>query len=150
MTSSEDRAAAIELSRRILSLARRHDHAALLEIDADPETSRLLGSSNEELAKAASVHLRGARAWQRKKEDANVRRLEEVRTAIDGFDIARAKSLLLRIEEDYLTPEASSLRDGVLLDLEARSMESESLQASADQIIVEHLPRWRRWLKRRG
>ena len=104
---------------------------------------------DEELAKAASVHLRGARAWRRKKEDANLRRLEEARTAIDGFDIARAKSLLLRIEDDYLTPESSSLRDGVLLDLEARSMESESLQASADQIIVEHLPRWKRWLRRR-
>ncbi|MFW2340844.1 MAG: hypothetical protein ACN4GK_12400 [Acidimicrobiia bacterium] len=150
MTSNEDRTAAIALSRRILALARQHDHAALLAIDSDPETGRLLGSSDEELAKAASVHLRGARAWRRKKEDANLRRLEEARTAIDGFDIARAKSLLLRIEDDYLTPESSSLRDGVLLDLEARSMESESLQASADQIIVEHLPRWKRWLRRRG
>mgnify|MGYP001825854848 FL=1 len=149
MTNSDDRSAAIALSRRILALARQHDHAALLAIDADPETARLLGSSSEELAKAASVHLRGARAWRRKREDANLRRLEEARVAIDGFDIARAKSLLLRIEEDYLTPEGSSLRDGVLLDLEARSMESESLQASADQIIVEHLPRWKRWLKRR-
>ena len=149
MTNSDDRSAAIALSRRILALARQHDHAALVVIDADPETERLLGSSSEELAKAASVHLRGARAWRRKREDANLRRLEEARVAIDGFDIARAKSLLLRIEEDYLTPEGSSLRDGVLLDLEARSMERASLQASADQIIVEHMPSWKRWLKRR-
>lgn len=147
--STEDRTAALELSRRILALAREHDHPALLEIDSDPETARLLALSGDELAKAAEVHLRGARAWQRKKEDANLRRLDEARLAIDGFDLGRARSLLLRIEEEYLTADGFAKRDALLIDLEARSMESEALQESAEQIIVESLPRWRRWFYRR-
>ena len=150
MTTGNDQAAALALSRRILALAREHDHHALLSIDADPDTARLLALSSDDLARAAEVHLSGARAWRRRKEDANLRRLDEARTAMDGFDIARAKSLLLRIEEEFLSAEGFELRDSILLDFEARSMESESLQASAEQIIVESLPRWRRWMRRRN
>lgn len=148
--STDDQAAALALSRRILALAREHDHPGLLEVDADPDTARLLALSADNLARAAEVHLSGARAWRRRKEDANLRRLAEARTAMDGFDISRAKSLLLRIEEDFLSQEGVDLRDAILIDLEARSMESESLQASAEQIIVENLPRWRRWMRRKS
>ncbi|MDH5372650.1 MAG: hypothetical protein OEX97_06870 [Acidimicrobiia bacterium] len=147
MTTEHD--AARSLNRRILVLARQHDHQALLEIDADPETERLLGLLSDDLASAAVVHLQGARAWRRRKEDANRRRLVEAKAALDGFDLARARSLLLRIEEAYLSPEVADERDAILLEFEARSMESEQLQETADQVIDEYTPRWRRWLRKR-
>ena len=149
MTTEHDAARA--LSRRILVLARQHDHQALLDLDADPETERLLGLLSDDLASAAVVHLQGARAWRRRKEDANRRRLVEAKAALDGFDLARARSLLLRIEEAYLSSEGADERDAILIEFEARSMESEQLQETADQVIEEYTPRWRRWLRlRRG
>ena len=148
MTSQDDYAAALALSKRILALAREHDHPGLLAIDADPETARLLATSGDGLATAAATHLQGARAWRRRKEEANQRRLAEARTAMDGFDLVRARSLVLRIEEEFLSPQSAADRDALLLEFEARSMESEQLQETAAQVIEEHLPRWRRWLGR--
>ncbi len=138
-----------ELNRRILVLARQHDHRALLEIDGDPETERLLGLLSDDLASAALLHLQGARAWRRRKTEANGRRLAEARTALDGFDLPRARSLLLRIEEEFLSPAIAAERDALLIEFESRSMENEQLQDSADQIIDEYTPRWRRWLRKR-
>jgi hypothetical protein len=148
MKSQDDYAAALALSKRILALAREHDHPGLLAIDADPETARLLATSEDGLASAATTHLQGARAWRRRKEEANQRRLAEARIAMDGFDLVRARSLVLRIEEEFLSPQSATDRDALLLEFEARSMESEQLQETAAQVIQEHLPRWRRWLGR--
>ena len=130
-------------------LARQHDHVALLAIDAEPETAELLALLPEEFTEATRVHLEGARSWRRRKVEANKRRLGEVRQALDGFDLVRARSILLRIEEEYLSPESVADRDQILLDFESRSMETEQIQAIADEIIQENTPRWRRWIRRR-
>jgi hypothetical protein len=141
--------AARALNRRILALARRHDHLALLAVDADPETAQLLALLDGDLASAALVHLEGAKAWRRRKEEANQRRLAEARTALDGFDLVRARSLLFRIEEEFLSSRGVDDRDAILLEFEARTMESENLQEIADDIIDEYLPRWRRRRRKR-
>lgn len=150
MTTDANRTeAALALSRRILALARQHDHPALLAIDADPETASLLAILNGDLASAALVHLEGARAWRRRKEEANQRRLTEARAALEGFDLVRARSLLFRIEEEFLSSQGIDDRDAVLLEFEARTMESEELRETADDIIDEYQPLWRRWRRKR-
>jgi hypothetical protein len=149
-TEFEQSEAAQTLSRQILALARRHDHRALLEIDADPQTADLLDFLDDDLSRAAAVHLQGARTWRRRREEANQRRLTEARAALDGFDLARARSLLLRVEDEYLSTHDAADRDDILLALEARSMETEQLQQTADQILDEHLPFWRRWFRKGG
>ncbi len=149
MTGEADIDAAKELNRKILALAREHDHQGLLELDADPETGRLLELLPEGMSGAATTHLQGARVWRRRKEEANVRRLDEARDALAAFDLERARSLLLRVENAFLTTETFADRDRLLLDFEARSMENEELQNSASEILEEHLPRWRRWFRRR-
>ncbi|MDF1595660.1 MAG: hypothetical protein P1T08_06145 [Acidimicrobiia bacterium] len=150
MTTDADRTEAAQaLNRRILALARQHDHLALLALDADPETAPLLALLTGDLASAALVHLEGARAWRRRKEEANQRRLAEARAALDGFDLVRARSLLFRIEEEFLSSPGVEDRDAILLEFEARTMETEELQETAEDVIDEYLPRWRRWLRKR-
>lgn len=138
-----------QLTSRIRALAVRDDHRGLLEIDADPDTSRLLGLLSNDLAAAARVHLEAARRWRQRKEEANHRRLGEARTALDGFDLTLTRALLSRIEEAWLTPEDGSVRDDILLQMEARTMETEELSTLASEAIDEHRPRRRRWQRKR-
>ncbi len=136
-----------QLTSRIRTLAVRDDYRALLEIDAQPETARLLDLLSNDLAAAARVHLDAAQRWSRRREEANRRRLEEARVALDRYDLALTRALLGRIEEGWLTPEDAAVRDGMLLELEARSMETEELTSLAAAALDEHRPR-RRWWQR--
>jgi hypothetical protein len=146
---SSDLEQAQQLTSRIRALAVRDEHRSLLEIDANPETTRLLELLGTDLAAAASLHLDAARRWKARMEETNRRRLVEAQAALDGFDLTLARALLSRIEEDWLTPDDVAARDGVLLQMEARTMETEDLTALASEAFKEHKPLGRRWQRRR-
>lgn len=144
-----DRERARQLASRIRAYAVRDEHRALLEIDADPATSRLLERLGTDLAAAARLHLDAARRWKLRMEETNGRRLEEARAALDAFDLALTRALLSRIEEDWLTPDDAAVRDQILLQLEARTMETEDLSALADEAFQEFKPLKKRWRRKK-
>lgn len=138
-----------QLASRIRALAIRDEYRNLLEIDAQPETARLLDALGTDLAAAARVHLDAARRWRARMEETNRRRLTEARDALNGFDLTLTRALLSRIEEDWLTSDDAAVRDEVLLQMEARTMETEDLTALAAEAFEGHKPRGRRWRRKR-
>ncbi|MDH3261470.1 MAG: hypothetical protein OEM81_07435 [Acidimicrobiia bacterium] len=144
-----DLQAAQQLTSRIRALAVRDEHRSLLEIAADPDTSRLLDLLGTDLAAAARLHLDAAGRWKVRMEETNRRRLDEAQAALDGFDLTLSRAVLSRIEEDWLTPNDAAVRDGILLQMEARTMETEELTALASEAFKEHKPIGRRWQRRR-
>lgn len=141
--------AAQELASRIRALAIRDEYRNLLEIDAQPDTIRLLNALGTDLAAAARLHLDAARRWKVRMEEANRRRLTEARDALNGFDLTLTRALLSRIEEDWLTSDDAAARDEILLQMEARTMETEDLTALAAEAFEQHKPRRRRWRRKR-
>ena len=144
-----DLQAAQRLTSRIRARAVNDDYRSLLEIDADPDTARLLGVLNTDLAAAARVHLDAARRWKKGREDANRRRLDEAQVALGGFDLPLTRALLSRVEEEWLTPEDGATRDDLLLRMEARTMETEELSTLAADALEEYRPRRRWWQRKR-
>lgn len=141
--------AAQELASRIRALAIRDEYRNLLEIDAQPDTTRLLNALGTDLAAAARLHLDAARRWKLRMEETNRRRLTEARDALNGFDLTLTRALLSRIEEDWLTSDDAAARDEILLQMEARTMETEDLTALAAEAFERHKPRGRRWRRKR-
>lgn len=141
--------AAQELASRIRALAIRDEYRNLLEIDAQPDTTRLLNALGTDLAAAARLHLDAARRWKVRMEETNRRRLTEARDALNGFDLTLTRALLSRIEEDWLTSDDAAERDEILLQMEARTMETEDLTALAAEAFERHKPRGRRWRRKR-
>lgn len=141
--------AAQELVSRIRALAIRDEYRNLLEIDAQPDTTRLLNALGTDLAAAARLHLDAARRWKVRMEETNRRRLTEARDALNGFDLTLTRALLSRIEEDWLTSDDAAERDEILLQMEARTMETEDLTALAAEAFERHKPRGRRWRRKR-
>ena len=144
-----DLQAAQQLTSRIRASAVRDDYRSLLEIDAEPDTARLLDLLSTDLAAAARIHLDAARRWKLARQEANRRRLDEALGALDGFDLPLTRALLSRIEEEWLLPEDAAARDQLLLRMEARTMETEELSSRADEAIEEHRPPRRWWQRRR-
>jgi len=142
--------AARQLTSRIRALAVNDDYRRLLEIEAEPDTTRLLDLLSNDLAAAARVHLEAAGRWKRRKEEANRRRLQEARSALDAFDLPLTRALLSRIEQEWLQPEDVAGRDEILLLMEARSIESEELSDLASEAVQELRPQRRGWKKRRN
>ncbi len=140
---------ALQLSSRILSLARAHDHDALLRIVDDPASIARLDLLEDDIARAARTHLEGAVVWRKQREAISRRRLDEAQEALDALDFALARSLLRRLEGEYVDDGDLERRDALFLDLEARMMETEQLQQSAAELIAERRPRGRRWKKKR-
>jgi hypothetical protein len=138
-----------QLTSRIRALAVRDDYRGLLDLDGQSDTARLLDLLGNDLAAAARVHLDAARRWKRRKAESNRRRLDEARTALDGFDLPLARALLSRIEEEWLEPADAAERDEMLLRMEARAMETEELTTIAAEAIEEHRPPRRWWPRRR-
>jgi len=144
-----DLQAAQQLTSRIRALAIRDEYRNLLEIDAQLDTARLLDALGTDLAAAARLHLDAARRWKVRMEKTNRRRLEEAQAALNGFDLTLTRALLSRIEEDWLTSDDAAVRDEILLQMEARAMETEDLTAFAAEAFEHHKPRGRRWRRRR-
>lgn len=82
-------------------------------------------------------------------EETNNRRLEEARAALDSFDLVLTRALLSRVEDDWLTDDDSAVRDIILLELEARAMETEDLAALAEETFQEFKPLKKRWKRKK-
>lgn len=136
--------AARDLGGRIRELALKRDYPALLEIGADPATRPLLDRLPREHAAAATIHLEAARRWREQRRSNGRRKLEEARSALDRLDLTLARALLERLEDAYLTTDDLAERDSLLLELEARAIESEELSEAAGRLDRE-LPRRRWW-----
>jgi hypothetical protein len=137
-----------DLHLKITDLARRHDYRSLLEIVHSPSTARLLALLPEDTKSRSEVHLLGAERWSQRQVDANRRRLDEVAKAVASLDLEFASGVLRRLDEGFLDQEMRDRRNQLLLDITARTIELEELEASASKVVAEERPpRW--WRRRR-
>lgn len=150
---SEARRAAEGRARRLVEeirgCARAHDHMALLRIDADPLSARLLALVPASAARSAEVHLEGARVWQGQQAEKTRQRLAEAAKALDEFDLHLARGLLDRIDVELLHEDGRARFDQLILTAEARAMEAEAIQGSVSFDKGKPGRRRRRWFHRR-
>ena len=139
---AENRARA--LVDQIVRDALAHDHKALLAIDADPDTAMLLGLLPATATRTARLHLDGARIWRDQQNQKARHRFDAIKTALDGLDISLAKGLLRRIDSSFLGDLELARFDELLLAVEARATELESIQSRIPSSSQDKNP------KRRG
>ena len=136
------------LHSRLTELARSHDYRSLLDIGNHRSTPQLLALLPDDTRNRSEVHLRGAERWAERQVDANRRRLDEVARAVDALDLEFATGVLRRLDEGFLDEVMRERRNQLLLDITARTIELEELQASASRVVAEERPpRW--WQRRR-
>jgi len=117
-----------QLVDRVLQAARAHDHKALLAIDADPDTARLLDLLLESATHDANLHIRAAHTWRRKKNQKAIVKLDAAQTALDGLDVVLGKGLLRKIDSSILDETEVARLDELLLAAEARAIELEDIK----------------------
>ena len=117
-----------QLVDRVLQAARAHDHKALLAIDADPDTARLLDLLAESATHDANLHIRAAHTWRRKKNQKAIVKLDAAQTALDGLDVVLGKGLLRKIDSSILDETEAARLDELLLAAEARAIELEDIK----------------------
>ena len=132
--STEQRAR--QLVDQILRVARDHDHTALLAIDADPNTTKLLDVLPESATRSAHLHLRGARIWRARQAEKAQGKLDAIKAALDGLDISLAKGLLRKIDSSSFGDVELARLDELLLATEARAAELEDIQGSSSQVVI--------------
>lgn len=133
----------------ILRYARAHDFAALLRIALDPQTEPALDLLPQKATGTARVQLRGALKWRERQYERNAERMDEVRQALDGYDITLARGILRRIEGDLVHDDDRERYNSLLLEVEAKAIEAERLAEVANDIAPPDPPRKkRRWFKR--
>lgn len=141
--------AARRRSNAIQSAARNHKFETLVEFIDDPLTAPLLAVLPIELQDAAEIQLGAAESWRERKVESHTRRLDEAEEALEDYDLPLTRSLIASVEDRYLSEEGREKRDRLLIDLEARTMESEALDATASQLEDELRPkRKKRWWRR--
>ncbi len=145
--TAEERAR--KLVEEIRSRARSHDHMALLRIDADPLSARLLALVPASAARSAEVHLQGARVWQARQAEKARQRLADAAQALDEFDLQLARGLLDRVDVELLNDDDHARFDQLILTAEARAMEAEAIQGSVSFDEGKPGRRRRRWFRRR-
>ncbi len=150
---SEARRTAEGRARRLVEeirrCARAHDHPALLRIDADPLSARLLALVPASAARSAEVHLEGARVWQAQQADKARQRLADAANALDEFDLHLARGLLDRVDVELLDDDDRARFDRLVLTAEARAMEAEAIQGSVSFDDRKPGRRRRGWFRRR-
>ena len=117
-----------QLVDRVLRAARAHDHKALLAIDADPDTAKLLDLLPESATHDANLHIRAAHTWRRKKNQKAIVKLDAAQTALDGLDVVLGKGLLRKIDSSILDETEVARLDELLLAAEARAIELEDIK----------------------
>ena len=135
---------------RIVALARAHDYRRLLDMAADPEVSDMLDRLPESTRKRSQLHLQRAVRWREQRMEANLRRMNEARRALDGLDLQLARGVLARVEDEFLDAEGTEIRDALLLEVAARDLEFEELEVVAGELDRDRpglRPR-RRWWRR--
>lgn len=150
---SERRAAAEDEARalvyRIGSLSseeRLVDVAGLADDDRARALLALLPASDR---RQAEMQLDEAVRWKAYKQKTSVRHLAEARTALDRLDVELARGLANKVDGRFLTEHQVEERDRLLLDISARSMELEAMEAAGRELIDDDDPDkswWRRLL----
>jgi hypothetical protein len=146
-TAAEDEARV--LTARVSELSaegRLVDLAGIAEDDRSRALLALLPGSDR---RQAEMHLDEAARWKAFKQKTSVRHLAEARTALDRLDLGLARGLVNKVDGRFLTDEQLEERDQLLLDISARSMELESMEAAGRELIDESGDHdtswWRRW-----
>lgn len=127
-----------ELSSTIQRLAREHQFETLLEIADDESTARLVGLLPQELARGAEVQLEGARKWRLQKVTSAQRHLRRATEAIDGYDTARGRMELSKIDSQWLDEDEASLRAQLESRLDAVAAERMEIEQRTNQVLTEH------------
>lgn len=147
MTDTSE-AAARQLVDRILHLSRQHDFPALLDIALDDATEPALDLLPDKATATARVQLRGAFKWQERQYERTTERLDEVRQALDAYDLTLARGILRRVESRYVPADDRERYNQLLLEVEAKAMQAEELADLAATIDPPATPK-RRWFRRR-
>ncbi len=112
-----------KLAARIQFLARADHYEALLALDDDPATGRLLALLPTELQRGAQLHLDGAVRRQKRFRSAAGRHMKAARAALAMLDTAKAASELDKVQTRWLT--------------ESQKTELAELRHQADQADAE-------------
>lgn len=142
------------LSSRINDLGADRAMEELARLVEDLTTRPLLDLLPASPRRRAESHLRGAERWIARQREVHTRRLGEMRRATDSLDLELARGLAKRIDSRFLTDDQTDTFDQILLEVSAREMELESLEASGRQLFEEaerdarddDRPWWRRLL----
>lgn len=142
------REAALALYQQIIDLGAERDYAALAELRLRPATPQLLTLLDDAARQRAELFLKQVERWEETQRETARRRLAEARKALEGLDLELARGLLTRVDNRLLDDEAREEKSRLLLELTARSMELEQLQAAAEQLRKEPRPARQPWWKR--
>ncbi len=129
--------------------ARAHDHRALLEIDADPDTTALLDVLPDRENRQARSQLQGARVWRGQQNEKATGKLDAAGTALDGLDITLARGILRKIDSSVLNDSELVRYDELLLAVEARAVELEDIQTQLPSSATAKKEKRRRPFRRR-
>ena len=142
------REAALARYQEIIDLGAERDYRALADLRRDATTPQLLALLDDAARQRAEFFLRQVERWEESQRETALRRLAEARKALEGLDLQLARGLLSRVDSRLLDEEARAEKSQLLLDLTARSMELEALQAAAERLSEESRPARRPWWKR--
>lgn len=134
--------------QRIVTLGAADDHAGIHATAEDPATGPLLALLPEADRKRADIYLRAAARWAAAGTGKNRRRLAEAERAMREFDLDLARGLLALIDARFVDDEMAETRDRLLLDIEARDMELDSLRDMEQRFSPRSDPGSRRWWQR--
>jgi hypothetical protein len=131
LTEPEARA----LVELILRYARAHDFAALLRIALEPTTEPALDLLPPKATATARIQLEGAFKWREGQFERTSERLDEVRNALDAYDLTLARGILRRVETAYISEGDRDRFDQLILETESRAMEAEELAEVVESIV---------------
>lgn len=126
--------AAKALVEDINRLSRAYDNKALLKLDDDPSTAETLATLTEREARGAEVHLEAARIWKAKQNERAVRKLDSAENEINELDMELARGILRKIDYEVLDQGNLDRYNNLLLELEARALELEEIEAGLPEL----------------
>lgn len=144
--AAHDRAQA--LYQRLREMAEAGDHAGILRVRGNPETTRLMSLLADTPRDRIELYFRNADRWEESQRQTARRRLSDAAKALGGLDLQLARGLLARVDNRFLEEEEIAEKDQLLLEVSARAMELESLQETGSRLIEEAEPKRRRWWQR--
>lgn len=137
------------LCHRVIELGEDRNLEEISLLADAPATRTLLDLAPDASRERAELYMREAARWAERHRETNSRRLTEARRALEGLDLELARGLVNKVDDRFLTEEQQEERDGLLLDISARTMEMESLSEAGDRLIEDSTPRPRRGRQRR-
>lgn len=130
------------------------EYAEVLALGRHPSTDDLLALLPKSGRRHAEAYLGAATRWEAAKKRTSQRRLAESHRALAEFDLQLARGLAHRVEREFLEDEEDL--DRLILDIESRAMELESLREAQRSFpggrtsperpsSTDKRPWWRRW-----